>query len=84
MFNVKTVIGINSAMSYPKGNKQKDRMDYRKELQEIIKMVDAAKLRLGDVSCEMDADDLDTAAVDEAMDALDDAMDILEDAIEEE
>lgn len=84
MFNVKTVIGINSAMSYSKGNNQKNRMDYRKELQEIIKMVDAAKLRLGDVSCEMDTDDLDTAAVDEAMEALDDAMDILEDAIEEE
>ena len=84
MFNVHTVIGINSDMSRPSENKKKDRMDYRKELQEIIKMVDAAKLRLGDVSCEMDSDDLDTAAVDEAMDALDDAMDILEDAVEEE
>lgn len=59
-------------------------MDYRKELQEIIKMVDAAKLRLGNVSCEMDADDMDAGAVDEAMDALDDAIDILEDALDEE
>ena len=84
MFNVNTVIGINSAMSRPSGNRKKDRMDYRKELQEIIKMVDAAKLRLGDVSCEMDVEDMDTAKVDEAMDVLDDAMDILEDAIEEE
>ena len=83
MFNVKTVIGINSAMSYSKGNKQKDQMDYRKELQEIITIIDEAKLRLGNVSCEMDADDMDTAAVDEAMDALDDAIDILEDAVEE-
>lgn len=36
------------------------------------------------VCCEMDADDMDTATVDEAMDALDDAIDILEDAVEEE
>ena len=84
MLYVKTVIGINSEMSYPKGSKQKDRIDYRKELQEIIKAVDAAKLRLGEISCEMDEDDLDTAAVNEAMDVLDDAMDILEDAIGEE
>ena len=55
-----------------------------KELQEILKAVDAAKLRLGEISCEMDEDDLDTAAVNEAMDVLDDAMDILEDAIGEE
>ena len=37
MFNVNTVIGINSDMSRPSENKKKDRMDYRKELQEIIK-----------------------------------------------
>ena len=55
MFNVNTVIGINSAMSRPSGSRKKDRMDYRKELQEIIKMVDAAKLRLGNVSCAMDS-----------------------------
>ena len=84
MFNVNTVIGINSAMSRSSGDRKKDQMDYKKELREIIKMVDAAKLRLGDVSCEMDADDLDTAAVDEAMDDLDDVIDILEDRIEEE
>ena len=82
MFNVNTVIGINSAMSRPSENKKKDRIDYRKELQEIIKMVDAAKFRLGDVSCQMDADDLDTAAVDEAMDALDDAMDTEKEVIQ--
>ena len=34
-------------------------------------MVDAAKLRLGDVSCEMDAEDLDISAADEAMDVED-------------
>lgn len=84
MFNVNTVIGINSVMSRTSGNRKKDQMDYKKELREIIKMVDAAKLRLGDVICEMDAEDLDTAAVDEAMDALDDVIDILEDSIEEE
>ena len=84
MFNVNTVIGINSAMAGSPRKREKDRIDYRKELQEIIKMVDTAKLRLGSVSCEMDADDLDTAAVDEAMDALDDAIDILEDALDEE
>ena len=83
MFKVNTVIGISSDLVRPFGNKKKNQMDYRKELQEIITMIDQAKLRLGNVSCEMDADDMDTAAVDEAMDALDDAIDILEDAVEE-
>ena len=36
------------------------------------------------LSCEMDADDLDTTSVDEAMDALDDAIDILEDTLDVE
>ena len=52
MFEVNTVIGINSAISRSSGRRKKEQMDYRKELQEIIKMIDAAKLRLGDVSCE--------------------------------
>lgn len=84
MFKVNTVIGINSDLARPFGDKKKNQMDSRKELQEIITMIDQAKLRLGSVSCEMDADDMDTAAVDEAMDALDDVIDILEDAVEEE
>ena len=84
MLKVNTVIGISSDPGRPFGKKKKNQMDYRKELQEILKAVDAAKLRLGEISCEMDEDDLDTAAVNEAMDVLDDAMDILEDAIGEE
>ena len=83
MMKIDTVIGINSVLSnsYEKRKKQ---MDYREELQEIIAMVDRAKNRLGDVSIAMDSDDLDTAAVDEALDALDDVIDILEDAVEDE
>ena len=83
MLKVNTVIGISSDLARSYGNKKKNQMDYRKELQEIITMIDQAKLRLGNLSCEMDADDLDTASVDEAMDALDDAIDILEDAVKE-
>ena len=79
---INTVIGSNRAM--PRSQGRKDRKAYRKEIEEILVMVDQAKTRLGNVSVEMDAEDLDTATVDEAMDALDDVIDILEEAIEEE
>ena len=82
MLKVNTVIGINSDLYRVSGNKKKNQMDYRKELEEIITMIDQAKLRLGNVSCDMDAEELDTTAIDEAMDALDDAVDILEDAVD--
>ena len=79
---INTVIGINTGMLRPQG--RKDRMKYGKEIEEILVLVGQAKNRLGNVSVRMDAEDLDTATVDEAMDALDDVIDILEEAMEEE
>ena len=79
---INTVIGINTGI--PRPQERKDRMKYGKEIGEILAMVDQAKNRLGNLSVEMDAEDLDTETVDEAMDTLDDVIDILEEALEEE
>ena len=53
-------------------------------MEEILDLVEEAKNRLGRLGMEMDEGDLDTASIDEAMDALDDVIDILEDAAGEE
>lgn len=74
-------IGINSAMmrTPEKGKK----MDYKKELQEIIGQVESAKNRLAEVTEAMDFDDKEVDSLDEALDALEDAIDIMTDALEE-
>ena len=46
---VQTVIGINSAMMRTSEKKRK-KMDYKKELQEIIDQVESAKNRLAEVT----------------------------------
>ena len=76
------VIGIRPGKSGACEKKKDNMMDYGKELQEILVLVENAKNRLGGLSVEMDAKDLDTGAIDEAMDALDDAIDILADESE--
>ena len=81
---IQTVIGINSAAMRTTGKKKKQVEEYRKELQEIISQVNAAKNRLASLSVDLDGDDMETESVDEALDALDDAIDILQDALEEE
>ena len=53
---VQTVIGINSAMMRAL-DKERMKMDYKKELQEIIDQVESAKNRLADVTEAMDFDD---------------------------
>ena len=60
------------------------KMDYKKELQEIIGQVESAKNRLAEVTEAMDFDDKEVDSLDEALDALDDAVDIMTDALEEE
>ena len=95
---VKTVIGINSAMMRT-SNKKRKKMDYKKELQEIIDQVESAKNRLAEVTEAMDFDDREVDSLDEALDALDkvnsdevgregglgrDAIDIMTDVLEEE
>ena len=80
---VQTVIGINSAMMRMP-DKSRKKMDYKKELQEIIDQVESAKNRLAEVIEAMDLDDRDVDSLDEALDALDDAIDIMMDSLEEE
>lgn len=81
---IQTVIGINSNLSSLSGRKNKPKVDYKKELQEIISQVDAAKNRLAELAVEMDAEDRETGTIDEALDALDDAIDTLEDVVMDE
>ena len=81
---IQTVIGINSAMMRMPDKKRKKKMDYKKELQEIIDQVESAKNRLAEVTEAMDFDDKEVDSLDEALDALDDAIDIMTDALEEE
>ena len=80
---VRTVIGINSAMMRM-SNKSRKKMDYKKELQEIIDQVESVKNRLAEVTEAMDCDDMEVDSLDKALDALDDAIDIMTDALEEE
>ena len=80
---IQTVIGINSAMMRTPDKKRK-KMDYKKELQEIIDRVEAAKNHLAEVTEAMDFDDREVDSLDEALDALDDAIDIMTDSLEEE
>ena len=80
---VQTVIGINAAMMQMPDKKRK-KMDYKKELQEIIVQVESAKNRLAEVTEAMDFDDKEVEALDEALDALDDAIDIMTGSLEKE
>ena len=74
---------INSAMMRTSDKKRK-KMDYKKELQEIIDQVESAKNHLAEVTEAMDYDDKEVDSLDEALDALDDAIDIMTDSLEEE
>lgn len=65
---IQTVIGINSAMMRSSGRKRKQMKDYKKDLQEVIAQVEAAKNRLAELSVEMDEDDLETGGVDAMID----------------
>ena len=76
-----TMIRINTGTPFSKES-SRGNMDYKREIKEIITLVEEAKNRLGKLSAEMDEDDLAMDSVDEAMDALDDAFDLLEEAQE--
>ena len=78
---VQTVIGINSAMMRTQ-EKKRPKMDYKKELQEIINQVESAKKRLAEVIEAMDFDDLEVDSLNEALDALYDAIDIITDSLD--
>jgi hypothetical protein len=57
-------------------------MNYKKEVQEILTQIRFTKNRLAGVSMEMDADGVDPADLDEALEALDDVIDVLADFVE--
>ncbi len=59
-------------------------MKYKKEVQEVLTQIRFTKNRLAGVSLEMDSDGVNTARLDEALEALDDVIDILADFVAEE
>ena len=59
---------------------EKASVDYKKEIREIIGLVESAKTHLSKMTIDMENDNLEIGILDEALDALDDAIDILEDS----
>ena len=83
VFNIGTVIGINASSSGYDGENNPSVPDEKKELLEIITMIENARDRLGDLLVRYDAREDDTTELDEAVDALFDATDILQDVLDE-
>ena len=50
----------------------------------MISLVESSKNRVGKLALNMEADEIDTGALDEALEALDDAIDIMEDFLDDE
>lgn len=59
---------------------EKASKDYKKELREIIGLVESAKSHLSEMTLDMENAGRDIGTLDEALDALDDAIDIMEDS----
>ena len=59
---------------------EKASKDYKKELREIIGLVESAKTRLSEMTLDMENAGIEIGQQDEALDALDDAIDIMEDS----
>lgn len=59
---------------------EKASKDYKKELREIIVLVESAKTRLSEMTFDMENAGRDIGPLDEALDVLDDAIDIMEDS----
>ena len=78
-----TAIVIHSKTDRSAGGRKPGR-DHKKDLEDILGQVGAAKRRLEELADEMDACDMDTDRLGEALDALEDASDLLKDALEEE
>ena len=60
------------------------KMNYKKEVQEVMTQIRFTKNRLAAITLEMDKDFRDPKSLDEALEALDDVIDILADFVEEE
>ena len=60
------------------------KMNYKKEVQEVMSQIRFTKNRLAGLTLEMDKEGRDPVSLDEALEALDDVIDILADFVEEE
>ena len=60
------------------------KMNYKKEVQEVMTQIRFTKNRLAGLTLEMDKEGRDPVSLDEALEALDDVIDILADFVEEE
>lgn len=60
------------------------KMNYKKEVQEVMIQIRFTKNRLAGITLEMDKEGRDPVSLDEALEALDDVIDILADFVEEE
>ena len=82
MFDVDTVIGINAGPTGYDGSSIRSDADDKKELGEIIRMIEAAGERLDDLIIRYEAQGEDTSYLDEAADALSDAVDSLDEELD--
>ena len=60
------------------------KMNYKKEVLEVLTKIRLTKNRLAGLTMEMDEEGRDSASLDEALEALDDVIDMLADFVEEE
>ena len=60
------------------------KMNYKKEVLEVLTQIRFTKNRLAGLTLEMDKEGRDPVSLDEALEALDDVIDILADFVEEE
>ena len=60
------------------------KMNYKKEVLEVLTQIRFTKNRLAGLTMEMDEEGWDSASLDEALEALDDVIDMLADFVEEE
>ena len=60
------------------------KMNYKKEVLEVLTQIRFTKNRLAGLTMEMDEEGRDSASLDEALEALDDVIDMLADFVEEE
>ena len=61
-----------------------EKMNYKKEVLEVLTQIRFTKNRLAGLTLEMDKEGRDSESLDEALEALDDVIDILADFVEEE
>ena len=61
-----------------------EKMNYKKEVQEVLTQIRFTKNRLAGITLEMDTEGRDPVGLEEVLEALDDVIDILADFVAEE